>query len=159
MSAQPRTTALWLDLKPSHASLLKQFASHPRFVLIGAALLSLLAVAVASTLTTNLLPAFDEGRMIVAIDAPSSTTLEAMRRYGITIAQDLRSIPGVTSVAQEIGRDPTGVESFGLGHSVFDIGLNPDLSAHGEDRLKAQIRQRLSLYPGLNPVTQSGHRS
>jgi len=143
-------------LDAAYRRTLARLASAPRAVML-VALGILVAVAVVTLLLVRpaLLPAIHDGQLTAQITAPPSTSLEAMRDYGVKITGDLRRLAGVSHVSMRSGRDPTGDDGAGLESAAFDIVLAPGLDAAGQEAVAERVRGVLDLYPGLDPVVAS----
>ena len=167
------TPALALLLLPHvgsepHPPLVQRLkAAHGRFIARGCAspappaLVSLAAVVLAMA---GLLlfaraepPRLHGGRLTVELTAPGSISPEAMRDIGARIGRDLLAVPGVQSVTEQIGRDPTAARAWGIGRARFDVGLGPSPSLAGQDRAEGRIRKALAAYPGFETAVSSGY--
>jgi len=143
-------------LKDAQGALTAKLLARPGWILLGAAVLTALALGGIGLTHSQFLPPVYDGRLVVEVSAPPNTSLEAMRDYGVRISADLKALPGVAAVSQRIGRDATGEDGWDTGHSVFEIGLDPHLTAGAQARLAERVRARLQLYPGLSPIVRSG---
>ena len=143
-------------LREAHGRALTALRRIPLLALALAGGAILATVLVMLQLRLQLLPTFHDGRLSVAVEAPASTSVEAMRDWGQRITRELKAVPGVASVAARTGRDPTGDDSGPINRSRFDVQLKPGLPAARQDQVASELERRLKLYPGLHPVVATG---
>src|SRR6266436_2267235 len=80
MRTEPHAEAGWLTrLKDRHEALLRRWSAFPRRVIIGSALVTLLAAAALPLFGSELMPPFREGHFVVQAYATPGTSLAAMR--------------------------------------------------------------------------------
>ena len=150
--AEPR---LLKRAKALHGRWLTGLCGAPGLVvLIGAAVVVVVVGALVFA-RSELLPSVRDGQLVAEISAPPSTSLEVMRDYGVRIIAELKALPGVISVAQRIGRDATGDDSWGPERAVFDLQLSPGLGGDAQRDLGRRVLADLQLHPGLQPVVRS----
>jgi CzcA family heavy metal efflux pump len=148
--------ALLTRLKQAHADWLGRRSGAPLPVVWGVIAVVLLAAVAAALLRTEGLPDLHGGRVGVEVAAPATTSLEAMRAYGRRISADILALPGVMSVAQDIGRDPTDARAWGVERSAFDVELKPGSPISAQERTASKIRGLLGAYPGLAANVRAG---
>ena len=102
-------------------------------------------------------PQLHGGRITVDLAAPGSISPDAMRDLGVRISRDILAVPGVKTVSEEIGRDPTSSEARGLGQARFDIGLGPSPSIDDQARAAGRVSQALAGYPGLRAEVSTAY--
>jgi CzcA family heavy metal efflux pump len=110
-------------------------------LLSGAAGLALLPV-----LGARLLPDFRENYLIAHAALRPGISLLETSRVGERIATRLAGLPGVRSVAEQIGRAENGQDPDAPNKSEFEIQLDP---AHGQntEQLEAKIREIFAQFP------------
>jgi CzcA family heavy metal efflux pump len=110
-------------------------------LLSGAAGLALLPV-----LGARLLPDFRENYLIAHAALRPGISLLETSRVGERIATRLAALPGVRSVAEQIGRAENGQDPDAPNKSEFEIQLDP---AHGQntEQLEAKIREIFAQFP------------
>jgi len=150
--AEPR---LLQRVKQAHGAWLTRLCANTTLVLAIAAAAVVVVVGALVFCRSELLPSVQDNHLVAEIAAPPSTSLEAMRDYGVRISRELQALPGVVSVAQRIGRDATGDDSWGLERSAFDLELSPRLSGPQQRDLARRVLDDLQLHPGLHPVVRS----
>ena len=142
--------------KGAHVAWLKGAGERPRFVLLAALLVVLLAAFACFFFRSEFLPTVHDDHLVIEVNAPPSTSPQAMREMGARVAADITALGGVASVSERIGRDATGDDDgAGLEHAVFDVALAPGLGAAKQDAIAGRIRHRLGFYPGLDPLIRS----
>ena len=90
------------------------------------------------------------GQVVVDLSAPGSISPDAMRDVGQRISRELLTVPGVSAVSEEIGRDPTATRAWGVGRARFDVGLGPSPSIGALQGAAVRIGKVLTGYPGLH---------
>ena len=141
--------------KDWHASTLPRLLARPRPVLLVAAVGVVATASALSLFRPELLPNVHDGHVVAEIDAPVATSLDVMRESGRHLSMALSQIAGVRSVALSIGRDATGLDSFGPEHARFDIDLKPGLSAGAQEAISKEVREELGRHPGLKALVRS----
>jgi len=146
---EPHAEAAWLArLKDRHESLLRHWSAFPRRVIIGSALVTLLAAAALPFFGSELMPPFREGHFVVQALATPGTSLTAMKTLGARVAGDLVAIPGIVTVEQTMGRAESGEDTWEPNRSEFHIELER-MSGRAEGAIQAAIRAALQHYPSL----------
>ncbi|MGH8131702.1 MAG: efflux RND transporter permease subunit, partial [Steroidobacteraceae bacterium] len=110
-------------------------------LLSGAAGLLLLPI-----LGARLLPDFRENYLIAHAALRPGISLQETARVGRRIAARLGAIPGVRSVAEQIGRAENGQDPDAPNQSEFEIQLDPTRSVTTE-RLEARVRSVFDQFP------------
>ncbi|MEJ2538986.1 MAG: efflux RND transporter permease subunit [Gemmatimonadota bacterium] len=105
-----------------------EWALDHQVQVLGLAALALAgAVALASLLPRNLLPAVDQGAFRVRLTLPEGTGLAATATAAETLEKAILRDPGVESLFGRVGRDvrsyAEGDEETGLNTAVFDVRL------------------------------------
>jgi len=142
-------------LKDRQGRWLERRCRRPWIVVAAAAIVVVAAAVVLSSLRAELTPTVPDGQLLAQVSAPPSSSLAVSRDYGERIAAALMRLPGVKSISQRIGRDPTGDDSAGPERSAFDIALAPGLGAADQNRVAGRVLERLRAYPGLAPALGS----
>lgn len=151
----PAEPPILTRLKTAHGALLQRLCVRTGPTLLGAGLISIIALASLAFCRAELLPSVHDGHVVAEVNAPPSTSLEAMSAYGAHASHALTGLPGVTSVSQRIGRDVTDDNGWGPEHAVFDIDLAPGLDATSQQKVAGRVQDELRLYPGFAPQIAS----
>ncbi len=154
---QPRPLdPAWLcKIKAIQARLLTRAERHSRLLIVGIALLFLVAMAVLQSFGSNFLPEFRERHFIVHVSTEPGTSLAESIELGRHISTALSRILAVRSVAQRVGRaEQTGTDTYGVNVSEFIVGLKP-LSGSAQEQVLARIRKTLSGFPGVNSSVET----
>jgi CzcA family heavy metal efflux pump len=129
---------------------------HPSFLAIGvlaSGAFSLASLALLpSVMGTPLLPSFKEPNVIIRWQAPPGTSYPEMARITTLASHELRTIPGVHSVAANVGRAVLGDQVVDVNSAQLVVGI--DLSAN-YDTTVAEIRKVASSYPGIRSEVQT----
>jgi CzcA family heavy metal efflux pump len=159
MSATPALCALlmrnyrvreeppWLRrCKRWQRSAITRLAHYPRAVLAGILLSGVLGLALLPVLGARLLPDFRENYLIAHAALRPGISLEETSRVGQRITQRLEAIPGVKSVAEQIGRAENGQDPDAPNKSEFEIQLDP---ARGltTAQLDERVREVFEQFP------------
>jgi Cu/Ag efflux pump CusA len=159
MSATPALCALLMrDYAPAaepgwlrRAKLWQQraiAALAPRAPLVLALLLlsGVLGLALLPVLGARLLPDFRENYLIAHAALRPGISLEETSRVGQRIAARLAAVPGVKSVAEQIGRAENGQDPDAPNKSEFEIQLDP---AQGltTAQMEARVRAVFEAFP------------
>src|SRR4029077_2989040 len=143
----PREEPGWLRrCKRWQRSAINRLERHARPVL-GAVLLSGVAgLALLPVLGARLLPDFRENYLIAHAALRPGISLLETSRVGQRIALRLAAIPGVTSVAEQIGRAENGQDPDAPNKSEFEIQLDPARLITTE-QLEARVRAVFDQFP------------
>lgn len=101
-----------------------------------------------STLSTAFLPPFREGHFVLQLIAAPGTSIDAMRRLGAIVSQQLLADPRIATVEQQIGRAELGEDTWGPNRSEFHVELQPIAGAAMAD-VEAHIRTVLDGIPAV----------
>jgi len=146
---KPHDLPGWLDrLKGIHERVLKSWCSHPRSVIVGSIILTVLAALALPFFGSQLMPPFREGHFVIQVVAPPGTSLDAVRLTGERLSRDLLAIPGIRTVEHQIGRAEQGEDTWEPNRSEFHIELK-SMSGAQEQRVADAIRSTLDHYPNL----------
>jgi Cu/Ag efflux pump CusA len=158
MSATPAlcTLAMARHEPPSEAAFLRYLKSwqlrtiawlerRPR-TLLGILIASGLAGLVCLPLLgARLLPDFRENYLIAHASLRSGVSLAETARIGRRISQSLLAIPGIKSVADQIGRAENGQDPDAPNKSEIEVQIDPQ--GHGATEIDAAIRKVFDQYP------------
>ncbi len=139
-------------LREAHRRLLEAVARRPLVAWIPALAAGLAALALLPLLGGEFLPTFQENHLVLQVTAAPGTSFDEMRRIGAGIAERLLSLPGVRSVAQQIGRAEAGEDTWGPNRSEFHVELRPE--EDGEATARA-IRRALDETPGVQSQVET----
>jgi len=143
-------------LKEAYGHLLGALLARPAGVLLAAGVVTVGAIGAVASFPPQFLPPVHDGHLVIEARAPPGSSLEVTRDYGVRIADDLKSISGVRTVAQRIGRDATGEDGWSASRSELDVELAPGFAAKAQQRIAERVAGVLRLYPGL--ATDVGSR-
>ncbi|HYM27560.1 MAG TPA: efflux RND transporter permease subunit [Steroidobacteraceae bacterium] len=142
---QPREEPAWLRrAKRWQQRAIGSLTGHARWVLAGVLLSGVAGLALLPLLGARLLPDFRENYLIAHAALRPGISLAETSRVGQRIAARLAAIPGVKSVAEQIGRAENGQDPDAPNKSEFEIQLDPSggvTTAQLEARVRAVFEQ------------------
>jgi CzcA family heavy metal efflux pump len=136
-------------LKDQYRSILLSVERHPRAVISGVALFTVLGLAALPFFGGGFLPELKEGHFIVHMSAVPGTSLTESLRLGRRVTEELLNIPYVRSVAQRVGRAEKADDIWGTHYSEFEVDLKP-LQGQQAEFAQSEIRNTLAQFPGVN---------
>jgi CzcA family heavy metal efflux pump len=150
----------WLvrHLKHNQQRLLGVTLDHPGAVMVGAAVLVVVAGATVPFLGREFLPAFNEGTATINVTAPPGTSLEESNRLGTIAEELLGAVPEVKSTGRRTGRAELDEHAEGVHYTEIDVDFHESLEPgpKGEARearprgeVLKEVRERLALIPGV----------
>ena len=145
----------WLvrHLKSNHRRLLGVTLDHPGAVIIGAAILVVVAGATVPFLGREFLPAFNEGTATVNLVGAPGTALAESNRLGTIAEELLGAVPEVKSTGRRTGRAELDEHAEGVHYTEIDVDFYdvlPDGTApRPRGEVLSDVRQRLTLIPGI----------
>jgi Cu/Ag efflux pump CusA len=139
------------DVQDAHGRTLSRIGARPWPVVIGATVVSGVAVLALLFARPGPLPTADDGQLRIAVSEPAGTSLAVSRQYGERAAETLIPIAGVRSVSERIGRDAEGDGSWGTERGVIELTLEPG-DAGARKRIAAEAARRMAAFSGLNPA-------
>jgi Cu/Ag efflux pump CusA len=143
----PRAEPPWLRrCKRWQHQGIARLARYPRAVLAGVLLSGVLGLALLPVLGARLLPDFRENYLIAHAALRPGISLLETSRVGARIATRLAAIPGVRSVAEQIGRAENGQDPDAPNKSEFEIQLDPARGVTIE-QLDARVRAVFEQFP------------
>jgi Cu/Ag efflux pump CusA len=144
---QPREEPRWLQqAKRWQQRAIARLAPRPGVVLAGIIVSGAAGLALLPVLGARLLPDFRENYLIAHAALRPGISLLETSRVGERIAQRLAAIPGVRSVAEQIGRAENGQDPDAPNKSEFEIQLQPD-SASTPEVLETRVRAVFDQFP------------
>ncbi len=133
-------------LKKWDEKLLRKTLHHPYKVIIGAALLFLVAIATLPFVGTSFLPEFNEGTLTVNLLSQPGTSLTESNKIGQIAEKLLLEIPEVKSTGRRTGRAELDEHAEGVHYTEIDVDLNE--SERSREEILADIRENLAQIPG-----------
>ncbi len=136
--------------RTGYESLLRKVARRPRTLIVAAALLTIAGCAALPFFGGAFIPELKEGHFVVHVSAVPGTSLDELLRIGARIADALRRVPAVRSVAQRAGRAEESEDTWGTHYSEFEVALKPGLSGDETAAAEADIRRTFAGFVGVN---------
>ena len=125
-------------------------ALHGKWLVIGGtAIMLVLAIVLFLNSGRSFLPAFNEGSFTISMSSLPGISIEESDALGRQAEQILLDVPEIRTVGRKTGRAELDEHSFGVSTSEFEC---PYVLDKGRSRagLAADIRERLSVIPGVN---------
>lgn len=113
--------------------------------------LALVGVMLLPSLGTQMLPSFKEPDITVQWESAPGTSYQEMIRITTRVSNELRSIPGVRSVASHIGRAEQGDQVVDINSAELAINVDPA----NYDTTVAAIQKTVNGYPGMQHQVQT----
>jgi CzcA family heavy metal efflux pump len=117
-------------------------------VLVGSAALLVAAVMSFLWMGRAFLPEFNEGTLTISAVTLPGTSLDESDKLGAAVERLLLQVPEVTVTARRTGRAELDEHLQGVESAEIDVNLQMD--SRPRDEVLQEIRDRLSLVPGMN---------
>jgi CzcA family heavy metal efflux pump len=146
---QPHAEPFYLrQLKTWHRRALEIVSGRPKTIIAAALILFAGAAATLPFFGGEFMPDFREGHFVIGITMAPGTSLPEMMRLGAKISTELKKIPQIKSVEEQVGRAQGGEDTWGSHRGEMHVELYPTA---GEDQEKVQnaIRGTLAKFPGV----------
>jgi Cu/Ag efflux pump CusA len=129
-----------------YGRLLTGLAARPRWVIAGAAVAVLAAIALIPLMQGPVIPSFKDRDVVARLTAAPGTSRPEMARILAAASHELRAVLGVDGVTGHLGRAITGdqVVDVNSGELWVSIARNADY-----DATRARIETVVAGYPGL----------
>jgi CzcA family heavy metal efflux pump len=143
----PKPEAAFLRrLKRRQLATIEWLNARPRALLAILAVSGIAGVACLPLLGARLLPDFRENYLIAHASLRPGISLEETTRVGKRISQGLMAIPGVKTVAEQIGRAENGQDPDAPHRSEFEVQIDPQTGRVASD-IDAAIREVFGDHP------------
>jgi CzcA family heavy metal efflux pump len=144
---EPRPEAAILQrFKRGQRAVILWLAGRPRALWVILIVSGIAGIALLPVLGARLLPDFRENYLIAHVSLRPGVSLNETVRIGERICADLLSIPGVKSVAEQIGRAENGQDPDAPNKSEFEVQIDPR-SGRSAAQIDAAIRVAFDHYP------------
>jgi len=144
---QPKSEAPFLQhLKRWQLRAIAALNARPRALLAIVAITGVAGMVCLPLLGARLLPDFRENYLIAHASLRPGISLTETSRIGARISKSLMDIPGVKSVAEQIGRAENGQDPDAPNKSEFEVQIDPQQGRRASE-IDASIRAAFSNYP------------
>jgi len=144
---QPKAEAAFLRrFKRRQLNTITWLNDRPRVLLAILLVSGIAGIAFLPLLGARLLPDFRENYLIAHASLRPGVSLTETTRVGEKISKGLIAIPGVKSVAEQIGRAENGQDPDAPNKSEFEVQIDPR-QGHGASEIDAAIRDVFDDYP------------
>jgi CzcA family heavy metal efflux pump len=138
----------WTRARYEH--LLRRLSQNPGRLMVAAAAFTIIGCAALPFFGSRFIPELKEGHFVVHVAAVPGTSIAESLRIGSRIADALRQLPAVRSVAQRAGRAEESEDTWGTHYSEFEVDLKPGLSGEETENAQADIRRTFAGFIGVN---------
>jgi ABC-type multidrug transport system ATPase subunit len=135
--------------RAGYERLLQAVARRPRSLIGAAVAFTLAGCATLPLFHTSFIPELKEGHFTIHMSAVPGTSIEESLRIGQRVAEALRQLSVVRSVAQRVGRAEKSYDTWGTHYSEFEVDLKP-LAGEEAEQARADVRKALSGFLGVN---------
>jgi Cu/Ag efflux pump CusA len=135
--------------RSGYERLLRGIARRPRSVIAAAALFTVAGCSALPFFGGSFIPELAEGHFILHMSAVPGTSIEESLRIGARVADALKRLPSVRSVAQRVGRAEKSEDTNGTHYSEFEVDLKP-LSGDEMEAVQGDIRKAVAVFVGVN---------
>jgi CzcA family heavy metal efflux pump len=140
-------------MKPRYLGVLGRIEQYPGRVIAVTGIFIAIGIGLLPLFAGQFIPALREGHYIMHMSAVPGTSEEESLRIGNRVSEAVRSIKGVKSVAQWVGRSKNGADTFGTHYSEFEVEIGA-LRGSEQIRILDEIRATLSgqrggAFPGV----------
>jgi len=144
---QPKPEARFLGVcKRRQLRVIEWLHARPRALIAILALTGIAGIVCLPLLGARLLPDFRENYLIAHASLRPGISLAETSRVGEQISKGLIAIPGVKSVAEQIGRAENGQDPDAPNKSEFEVQIDPR-TGHSANEIEAKIRDVFDDYP------------
>jgi len=144
---EPRWIA-WL--RSRYESHLSWMLGHTSVVFAASVLLLVIAVLALTRVGRSFLPEFNEGTLTISAVTLPGTSLAESDQLGKSLEKILFTIPEVSATARRTGRAELDEHVQGVESAEIDVSLK--MGRRSKQELLAEMRQKLTLLPGMNVV-------
>ncbi len=130
-------------IKKWYVGMLYRVEKHYKIVMAVSFMLIAIGLGILPLFKNQFIPALHEGHYIMHMTAVPGTSERESLRIGKKVSATIRSIPGVKSVTQWVGRAPNGADTFGTHYSEFEIEIGA-ISGEEQRRILNSIRTALA---------------
>ncbi len=140
----------WMErrLAAGYRKVLEKVTRIPRLVAFSALVLFGVSIWVLTILGRSFLPEFNEGALVIAVDAKPGISLEESNKIGKLAEEILLEIPEIKVTARRTGRAELAEHSQPVSTSELEAPFR--LLDRSEAEFLDEVREKLSVLPGVN---------
>jgi CzcA family heavy metal efflux pump len=132
--------------KQTQQRTIRSLHAHPRMVLILMLVTGVAGMVLLPLLGARLLPDFREDYLIAHTSLRPGISLAETTRVGLRISERLAAIPGVKTVAEQIGRAENGQDPDAPNKSEFEVQIDPNKGVIAS-QIERHIRDVFDAFP------------
>lgn len=129
-------------IKKWYVDILIKIEAQYKYILAISFMVMAIGLGILPLFKNQFIPALHEGHYIMHMTAVPGTSEQESLRIGKKVSAAIRSIDGVKSVTQWVGRAPNGADTFGTHYSEFEIEIGA-VSGIEQRRILDEIREKL----------------
>src|ERR1019366_705872 len=142
--------------RTGYVALLRRLTERPRTLIAAAAVLTIAGCAALPFFGGGFIPELKEGHFVVHMSAVPGTSIDESLRVGAHIADALRQLPEVGSVAQRAGGGGgESKDTWAPHYSELEVDLQRGLSGDDAEKAKADIRRTFAGFLGVNAAVMT----
>jgi Cu/Ag efflux pump CusA len=145
-STPGRPTSVERVVTPRVSGTLDRAARTPAIALAVATLIAVAGIGSVIALQRDTVPSFKDTNLLVHVNGAPSTSLGEMQRVSTLMAEELRTVAGVTNVGAHVGRAVTSDQAVGTNAGQLWVALDPE---QNYDEAVATIEEVVGGYPGI----------
>jgi Cu/Ag efflux pump CusA len=146
-SLESRESPVLRWIRPRYERAVAGVTSTARHSIVLTAVLLVCGLAALPFVGLSGTPQFKDTNLLVQLDGAPGTSIPEMNRVSALLANEVRDIPGVQSVAGHTGRALVADQIVGTNSSALWVNLDPQADY---DATKASIDEVVAGYPGLD---------
>jgi CzcA family heavy metal efflux pump len=135
-------------LKDAYSSLMRELTEHTAGVIVAASLVCVAALCALPFFGGEFLPDLKEGHFIIHFSAVPGTSAHETVRIGDALGAELRQMPFVDNVMQQVGRGEAADDTWGVNYDEMHVELKP-LDGEAAEQAESKIRATLNKFPGV----------
>jgi Cu/Ag efflux pump CusA len=145
-SLESRESPVMRWVKPRYERALARVTSSARPGLILMAVLLVCGLAALPFVGLSLTPQFKDTNLMVQLEGAPGTSISEMTRVSALLAEEVRDLPGVSSVAGHAGRALVADQVVGTNSSALWVNIDSEADY---EATRASIDEVVAGYPGL----------
>jgi Cu/Ag efflux pump CusA len=146
-SMESRESPVLRWIRPRYERAVARVTGTARPGLVLMAVLLVCGLAALPFMGLSVTPQFEDTNLLVQLEGPPGTSIGEMNRVSSLLANEVRDLPGVHSVAGHTGRALVADQIVGTNSSALWVNLDHEADY---DATKASIDEVVAGYPGLD---------
>lgn len=114
---------------------------HPKVILFGVGLTSVIAIYAVTFMGRDFLPTFNEGSATIGLQAAPGISLSTSNQKGMEVEKALLTIPEVKSTTRRVGRAEMDEHAEGVSWNEIEVDLHK--SEKSKEEIFSQMREKI----------------